>query len=786
MDILKLDGRKEEFQREKIEKAIFSAFNQVYGDTSWDKSIAFNIADEIEKEAQESEELFTVEGIHNLIEVKLLDYNEKKVSEAYHTYRKARSLVRERNSKIVKNIMSRIHASNTQNSNANVDENSFSGREKEASGDLLKIVALDFDLPKDVSEAHQNMLIYQHDNDKTSLGEHNCLNIDFKKLFEEGFSTRNGDVRPPRSFSSACQLFAVIFQCQSQVQFGGVGTVHVDLDLVPFVKFSFLKAYVINIVKESNKFDEVFENIEDMDIKDVDNLIEDIAEDILDSVGLTKKDIVLDNKDKLNEHTYRCSYMDLIREMSQACQGFFHNLNTLESRQGSQVPFTSINLGRDTSTEGRLVSKYMLKASLEGIGRLHRTSIFPISIFQYKQGVNANPSDPNYDLKKLAIKSMAKRIYPNWCNGDWSEAHEVDGDPDTWFSTMGCRTMLGYDINGLGYKRVGRGNNVPNTIILPKLGIEYGICRGERKEPDLDGFWSAFEDTLKLTEKGLLARYEIMRKQSPKAAPFMYANGTIAEGQNCKGTVEESLKHNTLAIGYIGIAEMCQALFGVNQVHSKEAYDFALSVVKRINEFAKEASQRNHLNFSCYATPAESLCMTAAKALRKQYGVIEGVTDRNYITNSHHVPVWETVSIFEKLAFEAPFCKYPTGGCITYVELDSTFIENQEAIEKIIDYAFTKLNIPYLAFNFPLDTCLDCGYQGEIKLNCSCPACGSKNVERLRRVTGYITTDYSHFNDGKFDETNDRVKHSLFTNFNKEGDMNQCQGYSIEELLKKI
>lgn len=339
-----------------------------------------------------------------------------------------------------------------------------------------------------------------------------------------------------------------------------------------------------------------------------------------------------------------------------------------------------------------------------------------------------------------------------------------------------CRTLLGYDRHGLGYKRVGRGNIVPNTMILPQLGIKYGICLGERTEPDLDGFWKGFEDLLKLTEKGLLERYEIIKSQSPKSAPFMYNNGTMTatEGITEKDTVEDAMKHNSLAIGYIGLNEMCYALFGENFVHNKKILEFAESVVKRINEFALEASERNDLNFSCYATPAENLCHTAAKALRKQYGIIPNVTDRSYLTNSHHVPVWEKVSIFEKLEIENHFCKYPTGGCITYVELDSTFMENIDAIENIIDYAFNELDIPYLAFNFPCDTCLSCGYEGYIEEGCECPVCHGTNIERLRRVTGYVTTDYKNFNDGKIDEVHDRVKHSLFTDledFEYEGDV---------------
>lgn len=461
-----------------------------------------------------------------------------------------------------------------------------------------------------------------------------------------------------------------------------------------------------------------------------------------------------------NKDVYEYAMDMLEREGRQAAQGLYHNLNTLESRQGSQVPFTSINLGRDTSPEGRLVTRWIMEASIDGIGQHHVTSIFPISIFQYKKNVNAEPNNPNYDLKQLALESMSKRIYPNWANGGWSQAHEDENDPDTYFSTMGCRTLVGYDRNGLGYIRQGRGNNVPNTIILPKLGIEFGICLGERDEPDLDGFWAAFEQTLKLAEKGLLERFSIMVEQSPKSAPFMYQNNTIQDARKCKEGVFEALKHNTLAIGYIGVAEMCQALFGKNHVHDAQVHAFALSVVKRINEFAAEASERNGLNFSCYASPAEGLCRTALMALREQYGVIENVTSREYLTNSHHVPVWEEISIVDKLKCEAPFCKYPTGGCITYVELDSTFVKNTKAVEDIIDYAFQELDIPYLAFNFPIDTCLDCGYQGEF--NDRCPQCGSENIQQLRRVTGYLTTDYRNFNDGKQAEVQERVKHSSY------------------------
>lgn len=322
--------------------------------------------------------------------------------------------------------------------------------------------------------------------------------------------------------------------------------------------------------------------------------------------------------------------------------------------------------------------------------------------------------------------------------------------------------MIGYDRHGCGYKRNGRGNNVPITIILPKLGIEYGICRGERTEPDLDGFWTAFESTLKLVEKALLERYEIMKSQSPKAAQFMYENKIITHADECVDNVEAALKHNTFAIGYLGVAEMCVALFGESHVRNEKAREFALKVVERINKFASEASDRNDLNFGCYAAPAESLCHTAMKNLRSQYGEMKNITDHDWLTNSHHVPVWENVSIYEKLNIEAPFCKYASSGCITYVEFESTSMKNTKAIEDIIDYAFS-LDIPYLAFNFPIDTCQDCGYQDEF--DGECPECGSKNIVSLRRVTGYLTSDYRRFNAGKKAEVESRVKHTAYKDY---------------------
>ena len=741
MTIYKRDGRKVDFSKDKIKIAVLKAFTDVDGEeTAYAKEKAREIANYIESLDKD----MSVEDVQDVVEAKLMVSNRKDVAKAYIIYRNDRNRIREQNSNVIKKVMKRVNASDVENANANVDERSFSGREKEASADIGKTIALEYGgLSSEVAQAHIDMLNYQHDLEKAIYGEHNCLNLDFGEIFTYGFKTRNGDVRPPASFSTACQLVAVAFQCQSQVQFGGVGSIHLDYDLAPFVQMSFAKHF-----KDGLKW------------------VSDASDEYINSLP---KKISIDNKEaKTFPKAYKYAIEMLESEGKQAAQGLFHNLNTLESRQGSQVPFTSINLGRDTSPEGRLVIKWIMEASIDGIGEHHLTSIFPISIFQYKNGVNAKIGDKNYDMKQLALKSMSKRIYPNWVNGNWSQFHEDENNPDTFGSTMGCRTLVGYDRHGLGYIRQGRGNNVPNTIILPKLGIEYGICLGKREKADLDGFWSAFEDALRICEKGLLERYEIIKKQSPKSAPFMYQNNTIKDARECDETVENAVKHNTLAMGYIGIAEMCQALFGKNHTQDEEVHAFALSVVKRINEYALEASERNNLNFSCYATPSEGLCRTALMALRNQYGVIENVTSHEFLTNSHHVPVWEKVSIYDKLRLEAPFCKYPTGGCITYLELSSTFVKNTKAVEDIIDYAFNELDIPYLAFNFPIDSCLDCGYQGEF--NDCCPECGSKNIQQLRRVTGYLTTDYRNFNAGKQAEVEERVKHSEYTDFGEKNE----------------
>lgn len=423
--IRKRDNRLVPFDNSKIVNAVLAAFKEVDGEvTDYALGKASNIADYIHEYCQKAEKELDVETVQDLVEKGLMSTRRKDVAKAYILYRENRNKEREKKSKIVQAIERRNKASNIENANANVDERSFSGREKEASADIQKIIALDYVLSKEVSDAHKNMLLYQHDLEKTNIGETNCLNIDFEYVFKHGFSTRNGDIRPPASFATACQLVAVVFQCQSQVQFGGCGSVHIDRDLTPFVRKSFAKHY-----RDGLKYLCKLENNE------IDYEIDFMLDNAME-YSIADREYQIYQPD-----AYQYAMDMLEREGHQASEALFHNLNSLESRAGSQVPFTSLNYGRDLSVEGKLVQKWLMEASLNGIGKHHLTPIFPISIYQYKSGVNAEPGTPGYELKQLAIKSLSKRIYPNFVNCDWSEAHEDLDNPDTFFSTMGKRRL---------------------------------------------------------------------------------------------------------------------------------------------------------------------------------------------------------------------------------------------------------------------------------------------------------------------------------------------------------
>ena len=565
-EIRKRDGRIEPFDASKIANAITKAMVSV---DEVDGDVALRVTSKISNSNLSG--VVDVEQIQDMVEDGLMGSRCKKTAKAYIKYREKRNQERQKNNELNKQIEDILLCNNVQNQNANVDEHSFGGRKFESANVLHKNIAMNVFVRPEVAQAHRESRIYLHDLSEYDIGDHNCLFADLGRLLHNGFATRNGDVRPANSFSTACQLIAVIFQIQSQVQFGGVASCHIDYDLAPFVKKSFVKKYVMALVKASAEFGETDFSI--MTDEELDDFIKKIKPVILERVGLSESDIYIDNKANLDPVMYNQAYFDLMCEGKQSAQSLYHNLNTLESRAGSQIPFTSINFGTDTSTEGKLVSKWLMAASLDGIGKYHLTPIFPISIFKYKSGVNAHNGDPNYDIKKLAIKSLSRRIYPNIVNCNFSGNIEEPGNPDTEMATMGCRTMMGYDRNGLGYSKLGRGNVCPTTINLPKLGIKHGICLGERDTADLDGFWEELDEVLHLTEMSLVDRFYHVCKQSVASAKFMYGNGTIADYDKAsyKG-IYEAMKHGTLAVGYIGIAEMCQALFGKDHSEDDEVW----------------------------------------------------------------------------------------------------------------------------------------------------------------------------------------------------------------------
>ena len=737
MKVIKRNSNIEDFNVFKIKNAITQAMQSV---NKYNENIIEKITNDVIQEFKH-EEIISIEEIQDVIENNLIKENLPEVAKEFILYRDRRRRVREQQARLYeesqKQMEAILNAKGIENANANVDEGSFSGKNSKITSHFLKEYALTHLIDKEVAQAHRDGLLYIHDLDNYASGMHNCLNIDFQDLFENngGFKTRNGDVRKPNDIMTFFQLVAVVFQCESQVQFGGVGANKIDYDAAPYVAITFKKAFKDAL----------------MDIHDFD---EENVEIIMNNLG---NDCRLENEFLMEAyaHEYKVAKRHTEKKTLQAAESLYHNLNTLESRAGSQVPFTSINFGTDISPEGRLVSRSLLQASINGIGKYNVTSIFPISIFKHKKGVNANPGDPNYDLKQLAIKSLSKRIYPNFANLDAYYMNDPE-NPDEEFATMGCRTLLGYDRHGLGYAKGGRGNIAPTTINLVDIALRY--------QHDMEGFWNELHRVLLLAEKGLLDRYAWISSQKAKAGFFLHQNGLMKNTLDRKldenESVEESMKHNTLAIGYCGIAEMCKVLFNATHGESNKAYDFALKVVQTIYAFVKEASDKNDLNFSCYATPAESTAMTFRNKLYDKYGYIEGVTDREYITNSHHIPVYQEISIFEKIQKERPFQELATGGCIMYVELESSVMNNLSAVEKIINYAMDN-DIAYFALNFPIDTCKDCGYSSEIE--CECPKCGSENIEKLRRVTGYLTADYRNFNKGKIAEVKDRIKHSKFS-----------------------
>ncbi len=750
MYIIKRDGTVVLFDKNKIINAINKAFIEVDGQL-YENDTAIDIANDIESWINKCPDgSIEVEDIQDIIEDYLMQSERRDVARAYIRYRYKKEVARQKKDDFIQAIRKKLDGKDIKNQNANVDEASFGGRIGEASSVVTKQLALDYIVSPMTRKNHLDNIIYTHDLDAYYVGSHNCLSVPFDDLLAKGFNTRQTDVRPAGSVNTAFQLVAVIFQIQSLSQFGGVSATHLDWTMVPYVRKSFYKhyrdgmKYLCNCNWNLNNY-----------LEDSDNYKRIIDIPINDYSAYSNKIDDAGDFDKVYQYA-----MDMtLKEVHQAVEGMYHNLNTLQSRSGNQLPFTSINYGTCTLPEGRMITKALLDVSIEGIGKLHKTSIFPCGIFQCMKGVNREPGDPNYDLFKLALQSTAQRLYPNYANVDWSGNAGYDiNDPRTYFSTMGCRTANGYDINGFGQLKDGRGNICPVTIILPTIAmIAKKECEEEGQEEDIiPVFMALLNRKINEARIQLMERFDWICSQDPKSAKFMYENNLMA-GYIPEEGIRSALKHGTLAIGQIGLAETLQILIGKDHT-TKEGMELAKRIEQMFKDYCAKAKEQFKLNFGVYYTPAENLCYTAMTKFKEKYGIIPNVSDKEFFTNSIHVPVWKKMSPFDKIDIESQLTGYSSAGCITYVELDSTVKHNIDALEQIVNYAMDK-DIPYFAVNVPNDTCLDCGYCDEF--NDKCPECGSTNIQQLRRVTGYLTGNYkTAFNYGKQKEVEARVKHT--------------------------
>ena len=624
MNVKKRDGRIVPFDSSKIERAILAAFKQVDGEiTEYAQAKAENIAAYIEGYFEDVEETPEIEEIQDLVEKGLMATKRKDVAKTYILYREERTKIRNKNSKLMQNIKEKLEASNVQNQNANMDERSFGGRMGEARSEFMKDYALNYLVSPMARENHLNNEIYIHDLDAYAVGMHNCLTVPFDKLLAEGFNTRQTDVRPARSINTAFQLVAVLFQLQSLQQFGGVSASHLDWTMVPYIQMSYAKHLKDGV--EHIGFNYFSADVREKILEAIPNKVRmiDYKKENVNGLELANKFDFSTDAPFWSAFPKIAKYaIDMTKkELMQAVQGMYHNLNTLQSRSGNQLPFTSINYGTCTLLEGRMVTKALLEGSIEGVGKVRKTPIFPCGIFQCMKGVNRKPGDPNYDLFKLALKSTAQRLYPNYVNVDWSVNAGFDiNDPKTYVSTMGCRTYNGSDINadeGVNPQtKDGRGNICPVTIVMPTLAMKAvekhpgslelipgtGLLTAGKnnREQVVETFMKLLDTKIHEAKDMLLERYQWIISQSPESAKFMYENN-IMLGYDGK-TVESAMKHGTLVIGQIGLAETLQILIGKDHTTEK-----GMELAKRIEQLFKdrcaEFKKELHLNIGVYYTP---------------------------------------------------------------------------------------------------------------------------------------------------------------------------------------
>ena len=709
--IVKRDGKIVKFDPEKITEAIAKA-GLVTEEFKYDRAKA--LTDKVVKRADEEITTRTpnVEQIQDIVEEVLMESSFKKTAREYIRYRQERSRRREAKSDLMMIYRTISHAdasedSDVKRSNANVDGNSAMGKMLQFGAEGSKVFAKSLLLRPDIAAAHDNGDIHIHDLDFYATGTLTCCQSDPFVMFENGgFNTGHGHLRTPNSIGSYGALAAILLQANQNEQHGGQSIPNFDYAMAPGVNKSFRKALKRNL-KKYNKFSGKKLELEvkdDTEFGDDDKL----------------------KKAKWPESVIEASNEDVERETFQAMEGFVHNLNTMHSRAGAQVPFTSINFGTDTSPAGRLVSKYLLEATANGLGK-GETPIFPISIFKVKEGVNYNPEDPNYDLFKRSMEVSAKRLFPNFCfiDAPYNLKYYKKGDYRTEIATMGCRTRVFASIfpesDGIV---TGRGNLSFTTINLVRIGIKHGICLKERKEADWDGFYHELDEKLDLVKDELLERFEFQANQHVRNFPFLMGQGNWfgSEKLGWNDTLRDVIKHGTLSIGFIGLAETLVAMTGKHHGEDEDARELGLDIISHMREKCDGFSKKYKLNFSLLATPAEGIAGRFTKIDRKEFGKIKGVTDREFYTNSFHVPVYYPISAFEKIEIEAPYHNLCNAGHITYIELDGDPSQNIAAFESVIRKMHDE-GIGYGSVNHPVDRDPICGFSGIITGD-RCPHCG--------------------------------------------------------------
>ncbi len=709
--IVKRDGKIVKFDDEKIVEAIAKA-GLATEEFKYDRARA--LAEKVLKRADEEITARTpnVEQIQDIVEEVLMESSFKRTAREYIQYRQERSRRREAKSDLMMIYRTISHAdasedSDVKRSNANVDGNSAMGKMLQFGAEGSKVFAKSLLLRPDIAAAHDSGDIHIHDLDFYATGTLTCCQSDPFVLFENGgFNTGHGHLRTPNSIGSYGALAAILLQANQNEQHGGQSIPNFDYAMAPGVDKSFRKALKRNL----NKYNKFTGKKLELTVKD--SYV----------FGDDKKLL----KAKWPQEVIDASNDDVERETLQAMEGFIHNLNTMHSRAGAQVPFTSINFGTDTSPSGRLISKYFLEATENGLGK-GETPIFPISIFKVKSGVNYEPGDPNYDLFKRSMEVSAKRLFPNFCfiDAPFNLKYYKKGDYRTEIATMGCRTRVFASVfpesDGIV---TGRGNCSFTTINIVRIGIKHGICLGERKEADWDGFYHELDEKMDLVKDELLERFDFQANQHVRNFPFLMGQGNWfgSEKLGPNDTLRDVIKHGTLSIGFIGLAETLIAMTGKHHGEDEDARDLGLDIITHMREACDRYSRKYRLNFSLLATPAEGIAGRFTKIDRREYGVIPGVTEREFYTNSFHIPVYYPISAFEKIEIEAPYHNLCNAGHITYIELDGDPSQNIAAFESVIR-KMHDTGIGYGSVNHPVDRDPICGFSGVITGD-RCPHCG--------------------------------------------------------------